>query len=162
MPLPEPLRATLLMVAEAMAPARQPWWIVSSAAVALHGADPGQIGDVDVLFDPSDAPPLLKALGLSAEPGQGSDQFRSAVFARWTDPPLPVEFFADFHLHEAGEWRPVLLVTRDFVAVDGAALPVPSREELRALLQRFGRAKDHARAAALSASGRFPSRSGSV
>ncbi|MCP8890022.1 hypothetical protein [Sphingomonas faeni] len=43
------LRETLVMVAEAMRDAQDPWWVISSAAVALRGVGPVEVGDVDVV-----------------------------------------------------------------------------------------------------------------
>jgi hypothetical protein len=48
------LGETLARVADALAGARHPWWIIGSAAVALHGADV-TVGDVDVLLGEEDA-----------------------------------------------------------------------------------------------------------
>lgn len=145
-----------------MGPAMHPWWIISSAALALHGVDPGLIGDVDVLFDARDADAVLAPLGLEAAVGSGSDRFRSALFVTWRAPPLAVDLFAGFELREEDRWSLVTLATRCPVDVGDARLWIPSREELRALLLRFGRPKDIARAALLTPSARFPSRSESA
>ncbi len=149
MRLAEPLHDTLLAVARAVAPARHDWWILASAAVALHGADPGAVSDVDVLLDPRDVQTVLRGLGLAAAPGSADAQFRSDHFARWRTPPLPVEFFAGFHLLEAGGWNQIRPATRQAVRLDQATLFVPERAELKAMLLRFGRPKDLARAALL-------------
>lgn len=42
------LSASLSAIGSVMAEAHDPWWIIASAAVALHGADPGHVSDVDV------------------------------------------------------------------------------------------------------------------
>lgn len=132
-----------------MVPARQDWWIIASAAVALHGADPGAIGDVDVLIDPRDAGSVLTGLGLGAGPGMAGAMFRSDLFACWDAAPLPVELFAGFHLLEDGAWNPIHPLTRQAVQLGEAVLFVPERPELKAMLLRFGRPKDLARAALL-------------
>jgi hypothetical protein len=142
------LRETLVKVAEVMAPAQHEWWIIASAAVALHGADPGAIGDVDVLLDPRDAGAVLAGLAV-ASPGAADAKFRSELFARWHGAPLPVEFFAGFHLREHGHWTEIRPATRQAVQLDEATLFVPERAELKAMLLRFGRPKDLARAALL-------------
>ncbi|MFC0590850.1 hypothetical protein ACFFF7_15705 [Novosphingobium aquiterrae] len=160
--LPPPLRETLVRVAVAMAPAAGPWWIISSAAVALHGADPGPVGDVDVLIDLRDAEHVLTALHLPVRSGTGNGLFRSAVFANWHGPPLPVEIFAGFQLCEGGAWHDIVPASREQVAVDEHTLWIPSRAELQAMLLRFGREKDRARAAVLSPSDPSPSRSGNA
>lgn len=152
MKISDPLRETLIAVAQQLTIARHDWWIIASAAVALHGGDPGDVGDVgdvDVLLDPRDAPAVFAALGLPLDPGQGTALFRSEWFGTWHGAPLPVELFAGFALCEAGVWSSVLPRTRKEVKVDDAALYVPELAELKAMLLRFGRPKDLARAAAL-------------
>ncbi|WCT73822.1 hypothetical protein PQ455_00905 [Sphingomonas naphthae] len=147
MTLPADLRATLAQVAAAMAEARDPWWIIGSAAVALHGATT-TIADVDVLTSARDAHAFLTQTGGAAVEAATDPHFRSALFGRWHGPPLPVEVMGDLHLNEGG-WRMVELKTRQSMEVAGATLFIPSREELIALLHRFGRPKDFARAALL-------------
>lgn len=149
MEIADPLRQTLIAVADRLRGTRHDWWIISSAAVALHGGDPGAVGDVDILLDPRDAPAVFAALGLPLDPGRGTAHFRSDWFGTWHGAPLPVELFAGFSLCEDGVWNSVLPKTRQVVTVDGAALYVPGREELKAMLLRFGRPKDLARAATL-------------
>jgi hypothetical protein len=153
------LHETLAMVAAAMARAAQPWWIIGSAAVALHGADV-TVGDVDVLLGEDDARALLPALGIAPAAGEGTALFRSAVFARWTAPPLTVEFMAGFRFRAADGWRVVMPATRERVTVEGAALFVPGRAELVAMLAGFGREKDSERIKALSPSGERVGRGG--
>lgn len=143
------LEATLLALAPALAEARHPWWILGSAAVLLHGADPDGLGDVDVLLDRRDCEAVFARLRLPVKPGQADDRFRSEVFHRWNGSLLPVELFAGFCLREAGEWRECSPQTRIAVTLGGAAAFVPERAELVALLHRFGRPKDLARAALL-------------
>ncbi len=140
------------MAAAAMARVAGPWWIIGSAAVALHGGDV-TVADVDVLLGEDDARALLPALGMKAVAGEGTALFRSAVFARWTATPLTVEFMAGFHFRAGDGWRMVVPVTRERVDVDGAALFVPGRAELMAMLAGFGRPKDRERIKALSPEG---------
>ena len=153
------LHETLAMVAAAMARAVQPWWIIGSAAVALHGADV-TVGDVDVLLGEDDARALLPALGIAPAAGEGTALFRSAMFARWMAPPLTVEFMAGFRFRAADGWRVVMPTTRERVTVEGAALFVPGRAELVAMLAGFGREKDSERIKALSPSGERVGRGG--
>lgn len=143
------LRQTLVAVADRLGSTRHDWWIISSAAVALQGGDPGAVGDVDVLLDPRDVPAVFAALRLPLVSGQGTSLFRSDWFGTWGGSPLPVELFAGFALCEDGRWNPVRPQTRRPVQVDGAVLYLPERAELKAMLLRFGRPKDLARAATL-------------
>jgi hypothetical protein len=124
----------------------EPWWIIGSAAVALHGALATGVRDIDLMMGLADARRLLARLGLQPEPDSRHPQFRSELFVVWREPPLPVEIFAGFSLAYSEGWRPVVLQTREAVSVQGRTLYVPSKNELRELLLSFGRPKDLERA----------------
>lgn len=145
-PLAPNFAQTLQAVAQAMAGAHDPWWIIGSAAVALHGAGPLIVADVDVLLSPVDALRLLPGLGV--DPMRGSDHpaFRSEVFGTWRAHPLPVEFMAGFRHRRGADWVPVAPRTREAVHLGSAALHVPSRDELLEIIVSFGRPKDRVRA----------------
>ena len=146
------LHKTLTMVADLAEDAAEPWWIIGSAAVALHGASIGDVRDVDLLMDAADATRILERLGLASAPDSAHPQFRSSVFGIWSAPPLPVEIFAGFRLASEAGQRPVRFRTRHAIHVSGRTLFVPSRRELHALLLSFGRPKDLERARLLVAS----------
>lgn len=129
-----------------MAPARDPWWVIGSAAVTLHGADPGSIDDIDIVLSVADARRVLPPLGVALLPGGSDGQFRSAIYNRWTIPAHPAEFMAGFELCEGAQWIPVGFVSREEMR---PGIFAPSRDELHALLLRFGRPKDLVRAASL-------------
>jgi hypothetical protein len=143
------LESTLLALQPALAAARHPWWVLGSAAVMLHGGKPDVIRDVDVLFDPRDREPLLARLGLTPQIEPPDEKFRSDVFVRWNGGALPVELFAGFQLCEEGVWRDYVPQSRFAVRLGAVQTYVPERAELIALLHRFGRPKDLARAALL-------------
>ncbi|WP_022678425.1 hypothetical protein [Novosphingobium sp. B-7] len=145
------LVASLKVVAHVMENAQDPWWIIASAAVALHGADPGPVGDVDVLLSLSDARRIIPTLGLALQSGSHHAEYRSTIFATWGEPPLPVELMAGFHHCQDGHWRAIVPATRQRIALDSKTLFIPDRTELGNLLQSFGRPKDLARAARLAA-----------
>ena len=145
------LSRTLAMTIDVLRDARDPWWIISSAAVALHGVRPIVVGDVDVLVSVADAEGVMAALGVAPSTDTASSMFRSAVFGRWTVPPLVMEIMADFHVATAAGWVAVLPQTRVPVVVGGRVAYVPDREELVAMLRLFGRPKDLARARLLTA-----------
>jgi hypothetical protein len=147
------LRRTLEMIAEATTEAVEPWWIIGSAAVALHGACPTGIRDVDLMMSVADAKRLMVRHELTAEPDSEHPQFRSKLFAVWRESPLPVEIFADFHIHTAEGWQAVRLQTREPVRVGQRTLFIPGRDELYDLLLSFGRAKDRERAQLLAQAG---------
>ena len=136
------VRQSLVMTAEASAQARDPWWIIGSAAVILHGAHVPDIKDVDVLMTRSDAEQVLRNLGLSSRPPTSSTIFRSSAFGAWTAPPLPVEFMGDLKLATPTGWCSVRPKSREAVTIDGHRLFVPAAGELVALLRSFGRPKD--------------------
>lgn len=143
------LTTTLAMIATAMRVARDNWWIIGSAAVALHGCQTS-VADVDVLTSESDARGIATTLGLPSAPGTPSDRFRSRIFATWTAPPLPVEFMGGLALHDGRAWIDVELSTRMPATIDGQTIYLPDRAGLAALLHRFGRPKDLARARLLT------------
>ena len=136
------LRQTLVMVAQAMRDARDPWWVISSAAVALHGVAPVTVGDVDVVTSVEDARRVMTRLGVVPAKESASPMFRSAVFGQWMAPPLMVEIMAGFHVATAAGWTEVLPRTRVPILVERAAVYVPDREELAEMLRLFGRPKD--------------------
>jgi hypothetical protein len=136
------LTQTLLMISEAAAQAEDPWWIIGSAAVALHGADVPDVRDVDLLMSVRDANRTLRGLGSEERAGEPSSQFRSDVFGVWQAPPVPVEIMGGFRLATESGWVAVSPATRRAIMVDGRALFVPSAVELGEILISFGRPKD--------------------
>lgn len=148
--------AALAQVAAALRPARDPWWVIGSAAVRLHGGDTS-VADIDVLTSARDAVRLLDTWPGAVTIGDASARFRSHPFARLDGAALPVEVMADLELCTANGWQPVRPVTR--VARGGVF--VPDRDELRAILRSFGREKDFARAALLDQPGARPIDDGS-
>ncbi len=124
------------------------WWIIGSAAAALSGADIAIVRDVDLLLSEKDARRLLDLW--SGEPRKEAApdaQFRSAVFARFDAPSLPVEAFGGFEMKVRGVWRAVAPLTRE---ARGGVF-TPSLAEQIALLEAMGREKDKARIGALRA-----------
>jgi len=122
--------------------ATEPWWIISSAAAALHGADVSDVADVDLLMSVNDACRVLALIGIAPRAGTASPLFKSEVFGLWRDPPLPVEIMGGFQVATSAGWRRVRPLSRECVAVDGHALHIPSKEELIGLYRVFGRPKD--------------------
>ena len=144
------LSRTLVMVAEAMRDARDPWWVIASAAVALHGVTPIEVGDVDLVMSVGDACRLMDALDISPIEDGASSLFRSTLFGRWETPPLVVEIMAGFLVKTAAGWTEVLPRTRVPVLVEGCAIYVPEHAELAGMLRLFGRPKDLERARLLA------------
>lgn len=151
MSLPAPLVETFGSVAAIMATARDPWWIIASAAAALHGASPITVADVDVLLSVEDISRILPVLGIEPYQGPPNPLFRSKILAKWPAAPVPVDLMAGFE-HRVGEaWHPVRPATRQAVTVGAATVYVPRRDELRQIIAGFGRPKDLERARLLAA-----------
>ena len=134
-----------------MGAARDPWWIIASAAAVLHGAGPIEVGDVDVLLARDDARRILPMLGLEARPGPEHPTLRSEVLGTWRMPPLPVDFLAGFCVRAGDRWVPIEPVTREPIDIGGGTVYVPARDELRRIVESFGRPKDFERARLLAA-----------
>lgn len=133
-----------------MACAKDDWWIIGSAAVVLHGADPGPMSDIDVLLSIKDLDALFDRLPLTDTRDSRKGQFLSKRFGAWSELPMQVEFMAGFSQRIDGHWHKIQLNTRKQIQIAGCNLFVPERAELISLLQQFGRPKDLRRAAALS------------
>lgn len=141
MNIPPALQATLAAVAAMAAAAEHPWWLIGSAAVALHGADVA-VADVDLLTSAGDARRILATAGVTAAPGDRTERFHSQVFGRIRGLPLELEIMADFSVCTGGTWRPVVPATREAVMAGDATLYVPGKAELQSLLRLIGRPKD--------------------
>ncbi|SIQ10998.1 hypothetical protein [Bosea sp. TND4EK4] len=140
--LPEELRATLRLVGSVMQAASEPWWIIGSAAVALHGAGSIAVADVDVVLSECDAARISARLGLVQARKSPHPRFRSSALVTWNETPLPVEFMAGFHLHDGDGWAPLKPITRLAIVIDSTVLYAPERQEMQEILTRFGRPKD--------------------
>ncbi|CAD5299027.1 conserved hypothetical protein [Bosea sp. 62] len=150
MSLPAPLIETLGSVAAIMKTARDPWWIIASAAAALHGAKPIIVADVDVLLSVEDIGRILPQLGIGPYPAPPNPLFRSDVLAKWPAPPMPVDLMAGFEHRVGNAWHPVQPMTRQTVMIGMATVYVPERGELRRIIEGFGRPKDLERARLLA------------
>jgi len=147
------LTVTLHGVAEVMASFPRGWWIIGSAALALHGVDAGAIHDVDLLIEPHLADAVFDRFGIAPVAMPPDPLFRSLAFARWTVSPVPVDVMAGFAVAVAGQWQQVEPRTRQRIEIADGALFVPDRQELLDLLRLFGRPKDAPRIQALVAAG---------
>ncbi len=139
------LAAALSQVAAALRPAHDPWWVIGSAAVRLHGVETS-VDDIDLLLSQRDAERLLVTWPGERTVGAASERFRSSPFACLHGAAMPIEIMADLQVCAAGVWRPVRPQTR----VAKGEVFVPAHAELAAILRSFGRAKDVGRAALLA------------
>jgi hypothetical protein len=140
------LAETLARIGQAAAVAADPWWIIGSAAVVLHGGAVPHVKDVDLMMSAGDAEALVRRVGGELRKTDANDRFRSLIFGIWNQLPIPVEVFGGFSVAVDGEWREVSLSTREPVTVAGTSVYVPSAEELVRVLHSFGRGKDLQRA----------------
>jgi hypothetical protein len=142
------LAQTLKEIAGAASALKDEWWILGSAAAALSGADILEVRDVDLLLSERDARDLLARWSeRRTEEVAASDQFRSTVFARFVDAPLPIDVFGEFEMRVRGDWRRIEPLTRE----RRGDVFTPSIAEQIALLEAMDRDKDKARIAALKA-----------
>lgn len=148
-----PLQAALVAAgAAAAAHACDPWWVIGSAAVALHGADPGHVADVDLLTSTRDAVTLLAAAGVAPDGTSDQSRFRS-VYGRWPVRSREIEVLGGLEIFTVQGWQAVRPATRVPVQCGPATLYIPERGDLIAILKLFRRDKDLARAAALATIG---------
>ncbi len=138
--------ATLQSCAVQLYPLNDPWWIIGSAAVVLHGVDPGTIRDIDILVSPNDAKTLSSSLQCKNMADQRSNRFRSVYLLKPDFGPFPVEIMAGLEFQSNGHWLALTPKTRQMFPIAGQKLYVPSRQELITILQLFGREKDLRRA----------------
>ncbi len=136
---------TLQQVADLLADTQDPWWVLGSAAMALIGGDPGEVGDIDVLVSGRDAEALMQAFALTNQADGGTPQFRSDYYLVPQLGALRVEIMAGYQICCGDAWQPVTPASRQAVTVGPATLLVPDRQEQIELLQRLGRPKDLAR-----------------
>ncbi|MHA6722174.1 hypothetical protein [Sphingomonas sp. RS2018] len=145
--LPSPLVEALVEAASLAAEAVDPWWIIGSAAVVLHGVET-PVADIDLLTSARDADSILAAAGRRPDTESDRSRFRS-VYGTLPSPGVSIEVMGGLEVLSAGAWHRVLPATRQAVSVCAATLYVPDRAELAAIMRSFGRAKDIIRAALL-------------
>jgi len=129
----------------------EPWWLIGSAAMVLHGVALPAIDDIDILTTPAGARALAAQWGVEPTTPGPSEKFDSEVFFQRSDTPLAVEVMAGFRVKAAGGWIEVLPKTREALAWPGGPWFAPSRAELLDILALFGRAQDRERAVLLKA-----------
>jgi hypothetical protein len=142
------LVASLEALPAMMAEARDPWWVIASAAMALHGAAVS-VADIDLLTSDRDGRHLADRHDFRPLAAAPSPRFRSSIFARHLATPVPIELMAGFHIHRDGGWHPLRPTARLFLPAGRARIPVPSVAELIEHCGWFGRPKDAQRAAIL-------------
>ncbi len=140
------LRETLRLVGQVMRDASDDWWVIASAAAALHGVQEPEAADVDVLASDRDVLSVLERLKLTPLATPPHPLFRSRILGQWPAAQLMVEFMAGFEYRTETGWRLMTLRTREPVELGGVTLFIPSRHELAEMMTALGRPKDLARA----------------
>ncbi|GAB5453786.1 MAG: hypothetical protein Hens2KO_00150 [Henriciella sp.] len=133
---------TLERLVRLLAVTKDPWWILGSAAVYLKGYDPGRIGDIDVLLSGADARRVMSDRGLNNQMDGGTQRYRSAYVLKPKLGDMPVELLAGYEIFQNGVWTSVWPVRRTAIAYKDSEVFVPSDEELIAIFEQLGRAKD--------------------
>ena len=126
--------------------ARDPWWLIGSAAMILHGADVS-VADIDLMVSVADADRLF---GDRVAPGRPSGLFRSARHGVWDAGGVTVDTMAELEVRRDGRWQPVRPAHREAVRLGEHVLFTPGVAGLLAMCRLFDRPKDRRRAALLS------------
>lgn len=145
------LARSLEAVAEVMAAAHDDWWIIGSAAVALHGARPVTVADIDVLTSRDQALRLAELWDASPEPPGDHPLFRSAIHFEHRLAGATIDVMAELEVNGPAGWTLLRPASRVPLRAGAATLYAPDRAELVEILRLFGREKDLARAALLRA-----------
>lgn len=125
--------------------AQDDWWIIGSAAIALHGVDVGPVNDIDILVSLRDAQALRKATGATNQASTGSNRFRSEVFLRLAFGGIPLEIMAGFAANYQGRWQAIQPASRQTFKLGNACVYAPTLPELVETLRVFARKKDRDR-----------------
>lgn len=139
--LTSPLRESLEWINTFAMGAHDPWWIVFSGAAHLVGAWPATPADVDLMMSVRDANAFANATGslpFTGPPPSGS--FRSKVFMRFEQSPIPVEVMADFEVHTEDGWTQGIPET----CISCAGVFVPSIADQIRIYRLLNRSKDKA------------------
>ena len=139
---PNPVSQTLERLAEFLSVTQDPWWILGSMAVFLKGYDPGRIGDIDVLVSEGDAARLMSHHGLANDKDGGTSRYRSNYVLQPILGDLPIDLLAGYEIFYGETWRPIEPKSHQQVTYDGITFYVLADEELIALFEMLGRAKD--------------------
>ena len=134
------------MLFRSMQLATDPWWIIGSVSMVLHGVDPGPIGDIDILVSQKDGLALGQEWECENCAGSGAGRFRSEVLLKHRVLGVDVEVMAGLEVRHQSGWHPVLPKTRQKIVRQGVVLFVPEQAEVISIFRLFGRKKDIVRA----------------
>ena len=142
---------TLRCLVDLMGASKDPWWIITSAATALHTLDWSDVRDIDVMVSRRDARMLLASAPFMDRTDGGTEKFRSSLYATLDLPGLPIDIFADFEICRHGHWSRVLPATRLSLEIEAGLVYTASIREQLAITKALDRAKDASRIAKLQA-----------
>lgn len=131
------------------------YWIISSAAVALHIQQDIGAADIDLLVSRADGHKLMQQYRLTNQADQRHALFRSSLLLQYHEFALPVEIMAELTVKSGSGWQPIRPQSRQQIMTGGNFFFLPDREELAAMLACFGRPKDLERLDLLAAYRRF-------
>jgi hypothetical protein len=144
------LEVGLVRLAELMAGASEPWWIIGSTAMVLAGVVGVMPDDIDVVADGKMLQRILQDANINVVEPLPHAKFRSMPYSRIkVVGGADIEFQGDLDLRENGQWQRLLIASRVQISVGEAVVFVPSLDEQLRILRRFGREKDLAKAALL-------------
>ncbi|MGR6430580.1 hypothetical protein ACU5AY_06625 [Rhizobium sp. PAMB 3174] len=143
--VPADLALDLSRLVEAMSGFEGRWWIIGSAAMALHGVEGIDPNDIDILVSADDARRLSTRWKIEPFAMPPHPRFRSEVFLRKPLAAREAEVMGGFEVMTVGGWTPVEPRDRIVVSHAGGMLYVPSIAEIIDMCRQFGREKDLAR-----------------
>jgi hypothetical protein len=133
---------TLEATARAMNAVGHRWVVFGGAAMALHGFETTQVRDIDILVSGEAAADLLARWSLRNHADEASARFRSDYLLRPDFGRVPVEIVGNFRVRLGLGWRKVEIRSPIEVAAGAERLFIPARDELAAIFDLCGRAKD--------------------
>ncbi len=147
------LRATLNRAVELMEHARDPWFIIGSAAAALAGLAGEPVADVDILAGSSDLERVAQRLGMPHRRPDPSERFRSDRLLNLPGAPLMIEIMAGLQVRTVQGWVPVTVEASVAMPWGKAQVLIPTARDQARICHLFGRPKDLRRAARLEGLG---------
>ena len=141
------LANALAELGKAMRRAEDPWWLIGSAAMALHGADVS-VADIDLMVSVDDADRLF---GGCVGRGRQSDLFRPERHGAWMASGMVVDVMARLEVRSNDRWVAVAPPAREALRLGDIDLFTPGAAGPLALCRLFGRPEDRQRAALLEA-----------
>jgi hypothetical protein len=141
-------RNGLEFLARHMPPDADPWCVIGSAALVISGIGGVTPEDIDVVSTKRTLDKLLMKAGTGPVVPKPNALFRSDPFGRIVrEGALDIEVQGDLEVCIDGEWRPLVISTREAVQVGRHHIYVPALAEQADIFKLFGRPKDLAKAA---------------